>query len=144
MRQESESSESSECELKIVETDGDHSAGSDDRETPHAAAAAAEEREPVKKTKAKAAKAAKASEVKVAAASEVKAAAASEAKAAAASEAKDERSERVSKEETDSTREMLKTIVASLNEADAAKLLRRANLLEQVGRESSLPLGLDF
>ena len=116
MRQESESSESSECELKIVETDGDHSAGSDDRETPHAAAAA-EEREPVKKTKAKAAKAAKASEVKV----------------AAASEAKDERSERVSKEETDSTREMLKTIVASLNEADAAKLLRRANLLEQVG-----------
>ena len=125
MRQESESSESSECELKIVETDGDHSAGSDDRETPHAAAAAAEEREPVKKTKAKAAKAAKASEVKVAAASEVK--------AAAASEAKDERSERVSKEETDSTREMLKTIVASLNEADAAKLLRRANLLEQVG-----------
>ena len=55
--------------------------------------------------------------------------------AATAAEAKEEKdsskSERVSKEETDSTREMLKTIVASLNEADAAKLLRRANLLEQ-------------
>ena len=54
---------------------------------------------------------------------------------ATAAEAKEEKdsskSERVSKEETDSTREMLKTIVASLNEADAAKLLRRANLLEQ-------------
>ena len=44
-------------------------------------------------------------------------------------------SERVSKEETDSTREMLKTIVASLNQADAAKLLRRANLLEQASAD---------
>ena len=46
-----------------------------------------------------------------------------------------EKSERVSKEETDSTREMLKTIVASLNQADAAKLLRRANLLEQASAD---------
>ena len=79
----------------------------------------------MKKTKAKAAKVAAASEVK----------------AAAASEAKDERSERVSKEETDSTREMLKTIVASLNEADAAKLLRRANLLEQASDQCAIELG---
>ena len=116
--QESESSESSECDLKIVETD-EHSAGSDDRETPthH------EEREPVKKTKAKAAKAAKA------AASEVKVTT-EDAKEDSSSSSSN--SERVSKEETDSTREMLKTIVASLNKADAAKLLRRANLLEQV------------
>ena len=116
--QESESSESSECDLKIVETD-ERSAGSDDRETPthH------EEREPVKKTKAKAAKAAKA------AASEVKVAT-EDAKEDSSSSPSN--SERVSKEETDSTREMLKTIVASLNKADAAKLLRRANLLEQV------------
>ena len=118
--QESESSESSECDLKIVETDNEHSAeGSDDRETPthH------EEREPVKKTKAKAAKAAKvaASEVKVTT---------EDAKEDSSSSSSN--SERVSKEETDSTREMLKTIVASLNKADAAKLLRRANLLEQV------------
>ena len=48
-------------------------------------------------------------------------------------------SERVSKEETDSTREMLKTIVASLNQADAAKLLRRANLLEQASADFYLP-----
>ena len=86
----------------------------------------------MKKTKAKAAKAAKA-----AAASEVKVTA----------EIKDEtdssssKSERVSKEETDSTREMLKTIVASLNEADAAKLLRRANLLEQASDQSAIELG---
>ena len=86
----------------------------------------------MKKTKAKAAKAAKA-----AAASEVKVTA----------EIKDEtessssKSERVSKEETDSTREMLKTIVASLNEADAAKLLRRANLLEQASDQSAIKLG---
>ena len=116
--QESESSESSECDLKIVETDNEHSAeGSDDRETPQH-----EEREPVKKTKAKAAKAA-------AAASEVKVTT-EDAKEDSSSSSSN--SERVSKEETDSTREMLKTIVASLNKADAAKLLRRANLLEEV------------
>jgi hypothetical protein len=47
-----------------------------------------------------------------------------------------EKKDKVSKEENESTREMLKTIVASLNEADAAKLLRRANLLEQDGKLS--------
>ena len=36
---------------------------------------------------------------------------------------------------------MLKTIVASLNEADAAKLLRRANLLEQASDQSAIELG---
>ena len=123
--QESESSESSECDLKIVETDNEHSAGSDDRET----GPQHEEREPVKKTKAKAAKAAKA------AASEVKVTTDEDAKEDSSSSSSN--SERVSKEETDSTREMLKTIVASLNKADAAKLLRRANLLEQVSEHSA-------